>query len=319
MNSVSDSNSGSIMADPEDLDEFNRLQLTRCPSRDNRDREDSTSDSSTQDSDWNDPDSRSRHSRQHPPIALTDQDHPMEDPDAPPDIHQIPDLTTDSGTASGQTTTTTTQSNNSPTSPNPPNHPTPEIERTAENGWIAIRERPLRPYDQDADPAGLYGGREVDGRPDLMEFYHRDARAEQNFATMAPSEVEMRERAQRAAETAARKARCQFDEHGRLMKEPLPTIEEVRGRAVRWKNLHPVDSAAPRKTDASMEASDAAKLRDLVAAGEVEQIPFSEVTLEAKRKAKVEKIGLTQRRPQQDSGRMVLQSPIGYLLRKSLS
>ncbi len=70
-------------------------------------------------------------------------------------------------------------------------------EQTAENGWIVILQNPKVPYDQDADPAGLYGGKEVDDRPSLLEFYHQDARTNGNFAKMAPTKAEL------AAKTAA--------------------------------------------------------------------------------------------------------------------
>lgn len=67
----------------------------------------------------------------------------------------------------------------------------PETEKCAENGWITIRETPLAPYDCDEDPAGLYGGREVDDRGGLMEYYHRDAHDKQIFAKMAPTREEL--------------------------------------------------------------------------------------------------------------------------------
>ena len=55
--------------------------------------------------------------------------------------------------------------------------------------WLIIRETPLAPYNQDLDPAGLYGGREVDDRPSLMEFYREDAIKDQIFAILAPSKA----------------------------------------------------------------------------------------------------------------------------------
>ncbi|KAL6714697.1 hypothetical protein ACLMJK_008122 [Lecanora helva] len=67
-----------------------------------------------------------------------------------------------------------------------------ESEECAENGWIEIYERPKVPYDCDEDPAGLYGGTEVDDRPSLIEFYHQDARTNQNFARMAPTRAELK-------------------------------------------------------------------------------------------------------------------------------
>lgn len=70
-------------------------------------------------------------------------------------------------------------------------------EQTAENGWIVILQNPKVPYDQYTDPAGLYGGKEVDDRPSLLEFYHQDARTDGYFAKMAPTKAEL------AAKTAA--------------------------------------------------------------------------------------------------------------------
>ena len=80
----------------------------------------------------------------------------------------------------------------------------PESEQTAENGWIEILETPNGPYDFDNDPAGLYGGREVDDRPSLIEFYHQDARTNCIFARMAPTKAEL---ASAAAAKAAPEAR----------------------------------------------------------------------------------------------------------------
>lgn len=67
----------------------------------------------------------------------------------------------------------------------------PKSDQTAENGWIVILQNSKVPYDQDADPAGLYGGREVDNRPTLLEFYHQDARTNGHFAKMAPTKAEL--------------------------------------------------------------------------------------------------------------------------------
>ena len=66
-----------------------------------------------------------------------------------------------------------------------------ESEKCAENGWIEILETPNGPYDCDNDPAGLYGGREVDDRPSLLEFYHQDARTNGIFARMAPMKADL--------------------------------------------------------------------------------------------------------------------------------
>ena len=67
--------------------------------------------------------------------------------------------------------------------------PVPESEKTAENGWIEILPNPNGTYDYDNDPAGLYGGREVDDRPSLIDFYHQDARTNRVFARMAPTKA----------------------------------------------------------------------------------------------------------------------------------
>ena len=67
----------------------------------------------------------------------------------------------------------------------------PDSAKTAKNGWIEIHETQDRPYDYDKDPAGLYGGREVDKRPSLIDFYHQDARTKQIFARMVPAKNEL--------------------------------------------------------------------------------------------------------------------------------
>ena len=66
-----------------------------------------------------------------------------------------------------------------------------DSEKCAENGWIEILETPNGLYDYDNDPAGLYGGREVDDRPSLLEFYHQDARSNGIFARMAPKKQDL--------------------------------------------------------------------------------------------------------------------------------
>ena len=66
----------------------------------------------------------------------------------------------------------------------------PVLEKTAENGWIQIFMIPQGPYDFDNDPAGFYGGREVDDRPSLIEFYRQDARTNGFFARVAPTKAE---------------------------------------------------------------------------------------------------------------------------------
>jgi len=67
----------------------------------------------------------------------------------------------------------------------------PDADQTAENGWIVILQNHEVPYDQDVDPAGLYGGKEVDDRPTLLQFYHQDARTNGHFAKMAPTKAEL--------------------------------------------------------------------------------------------------------------------------------
>lgn len=78
----------------------------------------------------------------------------------------------------------------------------PELEKTAENGWIQILMTPRGPYDYENDPAGLYGGREVDDRPSLIEFYHQHARTNGFFARMAPTQAERAAAAAAAAKLA---------------------------------------------------------------------------------------------------------------------
>ena len=165
---TADGDSDTNMADTDDLEEFDRLHLTRQSNRNTRNSN-----------------PRSEPTR----IDLTHQDTPY-DSDGPPGLEQVPDLTTDSGTTTQESSDVGDVQR------------TPESERTAENGYIVIRQTPLAPYDQDADPAGLYGGREVDNRPSLMEFYHQDARTNQIFATMAPTQAELAARAEASAAAA---------------------------------------------------------------------------------------------------------------------
>lgn len=82
-------------------------------------------------------------------------------------------------------------------------------EQTAENGWIVVLQNSKVPYDQDADPAGLYGGREVDDQPSLLDFYHQDARTNGHFAKMAPTKAELA-----AKKTAAMLAKRMIEASG---------------------------------------------------------------------------------------------------------
>lgn len=99
----------------------------------------------------------------------------------------------------------------------------PKSDQTAENGWIVILENPKVPYDQDADPAGLYGGREVDDRPSLLEFYHQDARTNGYFAKMAPTKAELE-----AKTAAAVLAKRMIEASGSVASnlQTAPTISE---------------------------------------------------------------------------------------------
>lgn len=64
-------------------------------------------------------------------------------------------------------------------------------EKTAEDGWIVLHDETTGLYDYDNDPAGLYGGREVEDRPSIVEFLHQDAISKGIFATMAPTEADV--------------------------------------------------------------------------------------------------------------------------------
>lgn len=103
----------------------------------------------------------------------------------------------------------------------------PESEKTAENGWIVILQNPKIPYDQEEDPAGLYGGKEVDDRPSLWEFYHQDARTNGNFAKMAPTKAELAAAA--AVETAAKLAAEQKE--ASKAKKPTLVLRPPKGDA----------------------------------------------------------------------------------------
>lgn len=104
----------------------------------------------------------------------------------------------------------------------------PLSEQTAENGYFIILAKPKISYDQEADPAGLYGGREVDDRPSLYEFYEQDARTNNFFAKMAPTKAE---REAEAAESEVLKAKSETESellNAKLVAEAAANTELLR-------------------------------------------------------------------------------------------